>query len=188
MSATEVLVRGCRKCDRPLLRNHDEWFCLVHGLMVDPMRAGDLVAPDSLVEADRIAITDLPARGATPHRAAWKLTEEEREAVTTGRTSLDVTTWDRRAHDASFGKPSRSAVYCGCEGVRRVCNSCLEASRAATRERNARIRAAYVGGERRATVLAARFRVSRQTIYTILNGGPASLRQGHGARQRKGTL
>lgn len=36
-------MTNCPRCDRPLIRNHDEASCLVHGLMVDPGRAHDSV-------------------------------------------------------------------------------------------------------------------------------------------------
>lgn len=36
-------MTNCPRCNRPLIRNHDEASCLIHGLMIDPGRAHDSV-------------------------------------------------------------------------------------------------------------------------------------------------
>lgn len=76
----------CRRCSRPLIRQHDELFCIDHGLQVTPTRAEDRISED--VTPDR-KISMAPMGG-----RQW--TEAERNWVARNRNRMSSKAMARR--------------------------------------------------------------------------------------------
>ncbi|MBI5289942.1 MAG: hypothetical protein HY873_13295 [Chloroflexi bacterium] len=129
-------VHSCSRCAQPLVRNHDELVCMVHGLQAEPVRAGDFVVDSSWVPADEGDPTRRRRRVARPTDAV-PLTAAERGALE-GDSGLTPEEWDAAAGRGEFERVERfeRCPRCGQRGISLPGASCLVCAGRKEREMN----------------------------------------------------